>query len=437
MARDFRNRKNVNLSGEATNYGDVLRRARERHGISLDEVAQDLHVRTDILIALEDGDFSKIPPQGYSRNMIKSYARLLGLDAIKITNMFLDAEYSFQISRKRESAQQISDENKKRVPRTVKPSNGYKTPRQQIEEERQYKRMQENSREGKTETTFGGRTVHVFGNKYKNTPRARRELDIESNPSRNQLNYSSSTKTNRDLLEGDDYKSAKERLESRKRKNMLGRQKLSRKDSYTLNEEENPNAIRPIENENPSYNFMNVYQNKGTNNSAQSKMMIPIIAAAVVLLVIILVCVFFFIGKQHENDKTDVSKLNVVGISDVENPSKNENNDDKDENAKNAAEPKEVEFKYKVKDGASVYMEIYEGSNTRPTLARMVKSGETNTFKVTDSLKFVTSSPNSVEIYANNELVQPTDATGNGVYTYTLNFNEWLTAWKTKHKTSN
>lgn len=426
MARNYRRNRDLNIDGSAQSYGEVLRQTRERHGISLTEVSADLHVREDILIAIEEGDFSKIPPQGYSRNMIKSYARLLGLDANKITNMFLDAEYSFQISKKRESAQQISEENRKRVPRTTKVSSGYKTPRQQIEEARRRKNENTESDEVVGTSAFGSRTIHVFGNKYKNTPRARRELDRENDPSHSRTAYKANTNTDRDLLVGDDYKSAKERLESRKRKNMTKRQKLSRKDSYELSDMENPNGSATNKRANGSYNFMNIYQNKGANNAAQSKLMIPVIGAAVIVLIIILICVFFFVGKQHENDKTDVSNLNVVGISDVENPNR-DNGENHEENS--ASEPKEVEFKYKVKDGYSVYMEIYEGSNSsHPTLAREVKAGETNTFKVTDTLKFVTSKPEGVEIYVDNELVQPQDTKGVGVYNYTVDFKEWLNA---------
>ena len=142
------------------------------------------------------------------------------------------------------------------------------------------------------------------------------------------------------------------------------------------------------------------------------------------VLIIVLILVFFFVGKKQENDKTDVSNLNVVGISDIENPNKEENEEGQAQ--VQAEEPKDVEFKYKVKDGMSVYMEIYENNGTRHTLAREVKSGETNVFKVTDTLKFVTSKPNGVEIYVANELVTPTDEKGNGVYNYTVDFKKYL-----------
>lgn len=427
MARDGlnRNTKRAVENMNAQSFGEVLRKNRERHGISLHEVAEDLHVREDILVAIEESDFSKIPPQGYSRNMIKSYARLLGMDPNKITGMFLDAEYSYQIKKKRESAQMIVDENKKRAPKPIIPKKKTMTPREQIEEAK--RRRAAGASEEKTQDIEPGKRIyHTYGKKYKNTPRARRELDRGSDPSHNRIGYVSKAGTSADLLYGDNYDTAKNRLESRKRHHMTHRHKISRNDSYALSDKENPNTI-PTSGRTQPYSYLNAQKQSSNsiNNALQNKLMIPIIAGAVVVLVVILICVFFFVGKQAENDKTDVSKLNVVGISDVENPN-TESNEEGEENK--ATEPKEVEFKYKVKDGYTVYMEIYEGSNNRPTLAREVKSGETNSFKVTSTLKFVTSKPEGVEIYVDNELVQPTDPKGLGVYNYTVDFNQWLSA---------
>ena len=425
------NRRNITRGFQGSNpdsYAELLRKTRERHGISLDEVSKDLHVREDILQAIESGDFSKIPPQGYSRNMIKSYARLLGLDANKVTEMFLDAEYSFQIGKKRKSAQDITDENKKRVPKApvISTHKGFKTPRQQIEEA---KRRKKDSATTDTVLTAGSippRTMHVYGKKYKNTPRARKDQDIAEAPTYKMPEYVSKASTSNDLLNGDNYNSARERLASRQRKNMSRRHKISRNDSYTLSEKENPNSLGQEQTRKLNYGFMGSFYgtNRGGNSAAQNRMLVPIVAGAVVVLIILLILIFFFVGKANENDRTDVSKLNVVGISDVENPNTNEEGSEEEAQAV----PKEVEFKYKVKDGMTVYMEIYEGANTRPTLARELKPGETNSFKVTDTLKVVTSRPDGVELYVGDELVQPKDEKGKGVYTYTVDFNSWLTA---------
>lgn len=433
--------------GSSQSYGEVLRKNREKHGISLTEVAKDLHIREDILLALENEDFSKIPPQGYSRNMIKSYSRLLGLNANKITEMFLDADYSYKLSKKRKSMQEISIENKKRIPNNQETLPRSKTPREQLAQKRNDK-DNNNNQEDDSFLMSGNRKLHMYGKKYSNTPRARKDLDATEEIQRGKRkNFNSNSRENRDLFGGDSYSDAKARIEARRKQKLAdggfskgednpysedarqkkavfsGRKKIDRNAARTFTDEENPNFNPNAATNNKSYQFMNVYQKKNSSMQ-QSRLMIPAIVGVVLVLIIVLILVFFFVGKKQENDKTDVSNLNVVGISDIENPNKEENEEGQAQ--VQAEEPKDVEFKYKVKDGMSVYMEIYENNGTRPTLAREVKSGETNVFKVTDTLKFVTSKPDGVEIYVANELVVPTDEKGNGVYNYTVDFKKYL-----------
>lgn len=455
VGRNRFRRNEDSVSGQ--NFGELLKSTREKHGISISEVSRDLLVREDILVAIEHGDFNKIPPQGYSRNMIKSYARLLGLNANKVTDMFLDAEYSYQLNKKQATVQKISDENKKRVPHTpVRSRSKTMTPREQIEQ----RRLQE--KENKVYETpakheiLRPRTMHVYGRKYKNTPRARRELDIQNDVKHGRTSDERSGMAERDFVYDDNYKTARERLEERKRRNAATaykqpvkdnpfsedssisrrasalniRKVFSRKDSARLNEEEDPNNVAKTQRNKTGYQFMNVYHKK--NNASQSDMTIPVVGIAVVVLTIALVLVFFVIGKQSENDKTDVSNLNVVGISDIE---KNGNNQDyqNNEDTNNTSDsPKEVEFKYKVKPGQTVYMELYENNDSRPILARELKPGETNSFKVTGTLKVVTTQPDAVELYVANELVVPQDEKGNGVYTYVVDFNQYLQKVKTQ-----
>lgn len=433
-------------------YGSILKEARLRNGLDLDEVSKELHIRTDILLALEEGDFSQIPPQGYSRNMVKTYSRMLGLDANKLTNMFLDSEYSFQVNKKRLSAQKMSEENRKRVPDITTSRGKTLTPRDHIEHS---SLLNNNTNSNINDQNLLSakknpkRSFHTYENKYKNTPRQRGSFDTKINSATGRRYYRNTSSLNNDLLNGDDQDSARQRLASRKKQNsrntqsndhqnpykqakigfgaLKQRHTLSRGNSYNLTDEENPNSIKSNQTKvnlsGGNYNFMKI-QNHGPSPS-QSRLAIPIIAGAVVLLIVVLIIVFFLVGKQHENDKTDVSKLNVVGISDIENSNKNDNQNSKANENAQVEQIKELEFKYKVKTGQTVYMEIYEGSNSRPTLAREVKSDETNTFKVTDKLTFVTSNPNNVEIFINNETVTP-QQNKNGIYTYVVDFNQYI-----------
>jgi hypothetical protein len=57
----------------------ILRQTRERLGISLEEVAQRTYIKLPYLVALEEGDVSKLPAQVYIHGYIRQYAKLLDL----------------------------------------------------------------------------------------------------------------------------------------------------------------------------------------------------------------------------------------------------------------------------------------------------------------------------------------------------------------------
>lgn len=61
--------------------GRQLRRTREKLGLSLDDVAGELRLSSFQIQALEDDDWSQLPGTTYARGYLRSYARLIGLDA--------------------------------------------------------------------------------------------------------------------------------------------------------------------------------------------------------------------------------------------------------------------------------------------------------------------------------------------------------------------
>ncbi len=86
------------------NFGAVLRETREQKGYDIATVARRLRIRVDVLEAIEDCDFSHMPPKGYARNMINAYARFLGLNPTEITGMYLDECYAHEIEYARKNA---------------------------------------------------------------------------------------------------------------------------------------------------------------------------------------------------------------------------------------------------------------------------------------------------------------------------------------------
>lgn len=78
-------------------FGSVLKEARLAQGRDLASVSRDLRIRQDIIVAIENSDFKRMPSRGHARNMIIAYSRLLGLNAQDVSRMYLDQEYAYQV----------------------------------------------------------------------------------------------------------------------------------------------------------------------------------------------------------------------------------------------------------------------------------------------------------------------------------------------------
>ena len=80
-------------------FGNVLKEARLARGLDLATVSRELRIRQDIIVAIENSDFSRMPSRGYARNMIIAYARLLGLNAQDISRIRLPSRTSPSLGR--------------------------------------------------------------------------------------------------------------------------------------------------------------------------------------------------------------------------------------------------------------------------------------------------------------------------------------------------
>lgn len=70
------------------NPGERLRQSREARHWSRAEVALQLHLSEDAVRYIEDGLFDKLPGATFARGYIRSYAKLLGLDATELAHEF-------------------------------------------------------------------------------------------------------------------------------------------------------------------------------------------------------------------------------------------------------------------------------------------------------------------------------------------------------------
>jgi cytoskeleton protein RodZ len=64
--------------------GQQLADARQKAGLSVESVAENLHIAPLVVERLERDDYQSLPPATFVRGYLRNYARLLGLDAEKI-----------------------------------------------------------------------------------------------------------------------------------------------------------------------------------------------------------------------------------------------------------------------------------------------------------------------------------------------------------------
>jgi cytoskeleton protein RodZ len=68
--------------------GERFRVARESQGISLSQAAAETRIMQRYLVALEEGDYVNLPGDVYARGFIRNYARLLGLPADELIDLY-------------------------------------------------------------------------------------------------------------------------------------------------------------------------------------------------------------------------------------------------------------------------------------------------------------------------------------------------------------
>jgi cytoskeletal protein RodZ len=71
--------------------GEEFRSAREARGLSVSDVAEQIHIRSVYLAAIENEEWTSIGAPVYVRGFIRTYARFLGLDAEAAVARFNDA----------------------------------------------------------------------------------------------------------------------------------------------------------------------------------------------------------------------------------------------------------------------------------------------------------------------------------------------------------
>lgn len=80
----------------AMHFGEMLSERRKAKGMSIQQVANIIKIRPQIIEYFETENFAEMPPRGYAQGMISSYARYLGLNPRQVIDAYFDALSEFE-----------------------------------------------------------------------------------------------------------------------------------------------------------------------------------------------------------------------------------------------------------------------------------------------------------------------------------------------------
>lgn len=351
-------------------FGNVLKEARLARGLDLATVSRELRIRQDIIVAIENSDFSRMPSRGYARNMIIAYARLLGLNAQDISRMYLDQEYAYQVEQAHRS---VGD--------TIQMHN-------------EPYRSSSSSRSGQT------------GRFSRTNPQ-----DASNRGSSMAQPRSSSRYSQRELYDGSS--------------NSFGRR------MYSQNADEPPYAPRnnaPVAHRArrsamTDGRYTNLYSApKNIPNPNRNKTIILGAVVAIVLLIILIVALFLTHRSEPQTNipvtGVDVTAQQQSSEAQEEQPTVTE------------TPPSEFTLRYEIADGSETYLEIYVDGEIEE--ADTITGPAENSFTSSDSIRFVSTETSGVTVYINDEEVK-LSTNDSGVVNTEYTLDDILDQWYEDH----
>lgn len=374
----------------------MLRRARENAGFDVVTMARRLHIRPDILKAIETADFAKMPARGYTRNMVRAYARQVGLDEREISDRFLDEIQLYETGVPRESG----SSRPRRSSRYDSDSFALGSPSRRMDDEDRYSSRSQRIRRGSDSLSFNERD-------YPENDRQEKDRSIRF------------------------YSSPRSRSREREpRSQEFPVSKRIRPQAQSFRFDADDSIGKSIRLPKSSHSYTNIYSDNkkgsGIAKLAQVNMPLLIIIAIVAIALIIMVVVLFNGGKQAVDE---VPNIPISGLTDTSDPE-----DDLSSIPQQPVAPVSAQFTYAVESGAQSWIEIYENGSTDATFAGVVTGPETKSYDVTGTLTFYTANPTPVTCMVDGKAVTLSPSSSkSGYYSYLVDFPAMLAAWKAEN----
>jgi cytoskeleton protein RodZ len=363
-----------------SDFGSILRNARMRQGYDINTVAHRLRIRPDVVHSIEMADFDRMPPRGYARNMISSYARLLGLDPSDITRRYLDELHDYQVGR-------VAGGNRQGSPDQREHRAGERG-RRPSEPERRRREQEARRRNGRGEEAHraGGRSQ--FGGYDRNGRNGR-------------------------------PRNGASRGANGPRRETAGRNRSDR-----------------------SRQGQGAVVGGGLNRGAASassfvgdlRNRLPFMGVAIAVIVLIIILLVLVFGPKG-TDSEEVANLPVTGVesatvstTDLEDSSSDSASSG---SSSSEAEPKSFTFSYEVTDGTSVYIDCTVDGESR--VSQQVTGPTKQEFTVSKNVTFTAGSNEGITVRVGDDEVKLKTDSSTGYATYTQKLSSYLKSWRKAH----
>ncbi len=350
-------------------FGSILREARERKGMDVQSAARKLRIRPDILRAIENNDFSRMPPRGYTRNMVNAYARLVGLNPSEITRMFLDEQYAYQVGRSRSEAD----------------SPTHVSGRKSVSSQRSSRSQQRSSREDAREGS-------------------QRRRSGEGRPSRSS---SGRSRQQRPEAYRESLASRAARADDSARKGRIG---------STLTTQ-----------------FTNFYSGSASlGSSAGRTTRAPYLIVAAVILVLLVIIIAMAFGNHGSSASQDVPKVPVTGVTDTSADGSGTSSSESaaETAASTVAVPTSVKVEYKLASGQQAYVVI---TNDDESTESMLTGPVNETVEVSGTWSLASYVSDAFTVTMDGKEVSFEVDSTTGMPTATVNFSDYLKTWASEH----
>ncbi len=350
-------------------FGSILREARERKGMDVQSAARKLRIRPDILRAIENNDFSRMPPRGYTRNMVNAYARLVGLNPSEITRMFLDEQYAYQVGRSRSEADSPTHVSGRK---SVSSSRSSRSQQRSSREDAREGSQRRRSEQGRPSRTPSGRS-------RQQRPEAYRES----------------------------LASRAARADDSARKGKIG---------STLTTQ-----------------FTNFYSGSASmGSSAGRTTRAPYLIVAAVILMLLVIIIAMAFGNHGSSASQDVPKVPVTGVTDTSADGSGTSSSESaaETAASTVAVPTSVKVEYKLASGQQAYVVI---TNDNESTESMLTGPVSETVEVSGTWSLATYVSDAFTVTMDGKEVSFEVDSTTGMPTATVNFSDYLQTWASEH----